>query len=260
MTNTKKIKDCLKKAKIRLLKMHYESKIGHIGGNLSAIDLMMYLHHEVMQKDDVFILSKGHAAGALYVTLWSLGELSEEELQEFHKDHTKMAGHPVSGWHPKIPVATGSLGHGFPVAAGMAFGKRLKNEKGRVFCLMSDGEWEEGSNWESLIFTTHHRLENLNILIDCNRLQAFGTTEDVASLEPLSSKLSAFGANIKELNGHNYESMIKAFFPLPKGPNFFICHTIKGHGVSFMEGRLEWHYLRMTEAQFQQAIKEMEAS
>ena len=139
--------------------MHYESRVGHLGGNLSALDALMTLHHHVMEHADTFILSKGHAAGALYITLWSLGLLRDEELETFHADGTLLAGHPVPGWSERIAFATGSLGHGFPVALGMALARHLNGEPGHVYCLTSDGEWQEGATWEALIFWAHRRLE-----------------------------------------------------------------------------------------------------
>ncbi len=162
------------KARLRLLRMHYESGVGHIGGNLSALDAMLYLHHYVMSTEDQFVLSKGHAAGALYVTLWSRGILKESDLRSFHKDGTLLSGHPPPGRLEDIPVATGSLGHGLPMACGMALARKLKNQPGKIFCLCSDGEWQEGSNWEALIFARHHQLSNLVVLVDVNGLQGLG--------------------------------------------------------------------------------------
>src|ERR1022692_1737015 len=154
--------DLLLKAKLRLLQMHYESGVGHIGGNLSCFDILMALYHNVLGPLDRFVLSKGHSAGALYVTLWSLGLLSDDDLKTFHKDGTRLSGHPPFRGIPEILFATGSLGHGLSLAAGLALAKKLKGEKGRLFCLASDGEWNEGSNWEALIFSHQHRL-NLSL-------------------------------------------------------------------------------------------------
>jgi transketolase len=162
--------DLVRKARARLLRMHYESKVGHIGGNLSALDVLLHLHVRVMTRDDAFVLSKGHSAGALYVTLWATGQITDAELTQFHQDGTKLAGHPVARWHPGIPFATGSLGHGLGLSAGVALGKRLRREAGNVYCLLSDGECEEGSTWEGLIFARHHALSNLVALIDANGL------------------------------------------------------------------------------------------
>ena len=160
-------------ARSRLLQMHYEASVGHIGGNLSALDAMLYLHHYVMSTEDQFVLSKGHAAGALYVTLWSRGILQESDLRSFHNDGTLLSGHPPPRRLEGVPVATGSLGHGLPMACGMALARKLRKQPGRIFCLCSDGEWQEGSNWEALIFARHHNLSHLVVLVDVNGLVCF---------------------------------------------------------------------------------------
>ena len=170
--------DLRRKAKLRLLQMHYESGVGHLGGNLSALDILLCLYHFTLHKDDLFVLSKGHGAGALYVALWSIGALTDDDLRQFHQDGTRLSGHPPAVGIPEIIFATGSLGHGLGLACGLALGKKLKGEAGRVFCLTSDGEWNEGSCWESLIFLTHHRLDNLTMIhqVASVDLQDFGTT------------------------------------------------------------------------------------
>lgn len=249
--------ETIRQAKLRLLKMHYESGVGHIGGNLSSLDLLMYLHHKVLNVNDVFVLSKGHSAGALYVTLWSVGHLTEDDLKMFHKDGTKLAGHPTPNWIPEIRFATGSLGHGLSLSAGVALGKKLKTEPGRVFCLLSDGELDEGSNWEGMIFSAHHKLENLTLIIDNNGLQGFGTVREVADLGSLTEKFRTFGFHTQEIDGHNLEEIAAAFSCSDKGPSVIIAHTRKGCGISFMENRMEWHYLPMTEAQYQQGVEEI---
>lgn len=191
--------------------MHFESGVGHIGGNLSSLDLLVYLHHRVLNENDVFVLSKGHSVGALYVTLWSLGKLSDEDLCQFHGEGTKLSGHPAPDWLPEIRCATGSLGHGLPLSAGLALGKNLKSESGRIFCLMSDGEWNEGSNWEAVIFAVQNRLERLTFIVDCNELQGFGTTKEVADLEPLIEKFRSFKLQVEEIDGHSIEEIAKVF-------------------------------------------------
>ncbi len=244
-------------ARCRLLRMHYEAGVGHIGGNLSALDVMLHLHHRVISEDDSFVLSKGHSVGALYVTLWSMGELSEENLREFHRDGTHLAGHPVQGWSARIPVATGSLGHGLPMAAGMALARRFHERPGRVYCLTSDGEWQEGSNWEALLFIHHHRLTNLTVVVDHNRLQGFGTTRRVASLEPLRPRFESFGLTVREGDGHDPETLNRL---LPRGDNdaaVVVLHTVKGKGVSFMEDRMEWHYLPLDDELYARAVSEV---
>jgi transketolase len=247
-----------RKAKTRLLTMHFESGVGHIGGNLSSLDLMLYLYHRVIQPCDVFVLSKGHSAGALYTTLWSIGRLSDEDLRQFHRDGTKLSGHPPVKGISDILFATGSLGHGLSLSAGMAMGKAFRSEPGQVFCLLSDGEWNEGSNWEALIFAAHHRLENLLLIIDANGLQGFGTTKDVADLGSLVDKFRAFGLSAEEIDGHDIDAIAGAFArDVRAGPRVIIARTRKGCGVSFMENKMEWHYLPMTPAQYQQALDEV---
>ena len=249
--------EVVRAAKLRLLQMHFESGVGHIGGNLSALDVLLCLHHRIMRPDDAFVLSKGHSAGALYVALWSCGALTDEDLRQFHKDATRLSGHPPVNRIPQIPFATGSLGHGLGLAAGLALGRKLQSLPGRVFCLMSDGEWNEGSCWESLIFISQQSLDNLVILVDANGLQGFGTTKEVADISPIAEKLRAFRIPTEEIDGHDLDTIHHALDREQSGPRAVVARTIKGHGVSFMENRMEWHYLPMTEAQFRQAVSEV---
>lgn len=253
------MEEIIRKTKARLLRMHFESGVGHIGGNLSALDMILYLHHRELGPDDVFILSKGHAAGALYAALWSLGRLTDDDLSRFHSEGTYLSGHPAPGWRADIPFATGSLGHGLSLACGLALGKRLKKGKGRVFCLLSDGEWNEGSTWEGLIFASHHGLE-LTALVDLNGLQGFGATAEVADLAPLAEKIRSFGADVRSIDGHDTNELAAALARRTKGPRVIVARTVKGHGVSFMENKMEWHYLAMTETQYRRALAEVEAS
>jgi transketolase len=239
--------------------MHYESGVGHIGGNLSCLDLMLVLHHDALRPSDQFVLSKGHAAGAYYVTLWTLGKLADDDLRQFHKDDTRLSGHPPAVGIDEILFATGSLGHGLGLSAGLALAKRLKREPGRVYCLMSDGEWNEGSCWEALIFARHHRLHNLTIIVDLNGMQGFGTTREVADLEPLADKFRAFRVPTEEIDGHDPAAIQEALRrPDGSGLHVVVARTRKGCGVSFMEDRMEWHYLPMSEPQYLQAIQEIE--
>jgi len=251
------LKEILRKARLRLLKMHFESGVGHIGGNLSALDMMLTLHHRVMGPDDEFVLSKGHAAGALYVTLWSMGRLSDEQLATFHRDATKLGGHPMPPGMLGIPFAVGSLGHGLGLAAGLALGNRLRGRSGRVFCLLSDGEWNEGSTWESLIFLAHHNLREVTLLVDLNGLQGFGSTAEVANLGSLTTKLKEFGIEVREVDGHNTEAIERALkAPSTSCPVAIVARTIKGYGVSFMENRMDWHYLPLSAKQYELAVEE----
>jgi transketolase len=239
--------------------MHFESGVGHIGGNLSALDILLTLHHCVMEPGDQFVLSKGHAAGALYATLWSLGVLGDEDLREFHRDGTRLSGHPPTQGIPWISFATGSLGHGFSLAGGLALGRRLRGEPGRVFCLTSDGEWNEGSTWEALIFSAHQQLTNLTVIVDLNGLQGFGTTQDVANLDPLVDKLRGFDVTAIEVDGHDHDGLADALGRPTVRPLLVVARTHKGRGVSFMEDRMDSHYLPLTEAQYHQALAEFAA-
>ncbi|MGA3318774.1 MAG: transketolase [Candidatus Korobacteraceae bacterium] len=249
--------DLRRKAKLRLLQMHYESGVGHLGGNLSALDILLCLYHFVLRKDDLFVLSKGHGAGALYVALWSIGALTDDDLRQFHKEGTRLSGHPPAFGIPEIVFATGSLGHGLGLACGLALGKKLKGEAGRVFCLTSDGEWNEGSCWESLIFLTHRGLDNLTMIVDCNGLQGFGTTREVANLEPLSEKFRAFGMDVLEVDGHAIQDIHAAVNQGHSRPLAVVAKTIKGCGVSFMENQMEWHYLPLSAQQYELACNEV---
>lgn len=251
----------LKQAKLRLLKMHFESQAGHIGGNLSCLDVMILLHHLYLNKDNnQFVLSKGHAAGALYIALWSRGVLTDEELRTFHGLSTKLAGHPPPNWLDEVAFATGSLGHGLSLAAGLAMGKKLQKLPGEVFCLTSDGEWQEGSTWEALIFLSHHKLNNITIIIDKNDLQGFGSTDEVASLADLSRKLKPFSIDLYEVDGHDLESIHAAIEKPQVRPKIIVLATTKGRGVSFMEHKMEWHYLPMKEHEYRLACEEVSKS
>jgi len=253
------LQDKLIFAKQRLLQMHYESGVGHIGGNLSVLDSMMIIFHEYLRSGDEFVLSKGHAAGALYTTLWSIGELTDKDLKTFHQDDTLLAAHPPAKGIKSIPFATGSLGHGFSLAAGTALGMKLKCSVSRVVCMTSDGEWQEGSTWEALIFSCHHKLTNLTVLVDHNELQGFGSTSDVASMSPLWEKLKEFDVNIQVVDGHDIDEIRSALDCEEEVFKIIILRTIKGSGVSFMEGKMEWHYLPLTEKQYLKAQFEIES-
>lgn len=248
--------DLFQRAKLRLLQMHYESKVGHIGGNLSSLDLLLSLYHFRLGRDDAFVLSKGHSAGALYITLWTKGALSDGDLRHFHGEGTRLSGHPPTQGIEEIIFATGSLGHGLSLASGLALAKRLRGESGRVFCLMSDGEWNEGSCWEALIFLVHQKLENLTFIVDRNGLQGFGRTRDVADLGSLAAKFRTFGVNTLEIDGHDAESICDAL-NCSQGPLAIVANTRKGYGISFMEDQVAWHYLPMSEEQYEQAVREV---
>lgn len=242
--------DALRTTKLRLLQLHHDANCGHLGGNFSCIDALMTLHHRVMGEDDRFVLSKGHSAGALYATLWSLGRISEAELLTFTRDDTLLPGHPSGTSIPGLLFSTGSLGHGPSLAAGLALAARHRGLDRQVFCLCSDGEWQEGSCWEALGFAVHQRLTNLNLIIDQNGLQGFGRTADVISCDDLTPRIAAFGADVRQADGHDPDAIASALAaPAESAPRVLILDTVKGRGLHF-EDRLESHYLPLSEAQY----------
>ena len=242
-----------KKAARRLLQMHYEARVGHLGGNLSSLPALYVLFNEILTADDAFVLSKGHSAGALYVALWSVGEVHDDDLKTFHADGTGLPGHPPIGGIQRIPFATGSLGHGLSLAAGLALGKKLQGLEGQVVCLTSDGEWQEGSTWEALIFAQHQKLSNVTILVDHNGLQGFGSTGEVASMNPLWEKLRGFEINTYVIDGHD-RCLIRETLEQAKGElSLIFLKTVKGKGVAVFENKMESHYLPLDQAAFEAA-------
>ena len=253
----------------KTLTMSYEAKGSHIGSCLSCVDILTVLYFKILNIDpanpladerDRFILSKGHAAASLYATLAQRGFFPEEILKKYSQDGEKLAGHPSRGCVPGVEVSSGSLGHGLPMAAGMALAAKRDKKSYRVFTLMSDGECDEGSVWEAALFSSHHKLDNLTVVIDRNQLQAFGRTSEVMELEPLAQKWQAFGWSTTEINGHDFTALEAALSGVPAAvgkPSVIIAHTIKGKGVSFMEDKLEWHYRNLTKEEYELAIKEV---
>ena len=252
----KDIKLQIIRAKKRLLEMHYKANAGHIGGNLSCMDATMLLFHKVMKQDDRFVLSKGHAVGTLYITLWSMGKLTETDLKSFSCDDTSLPGHPTTGL-PSVLFPTGSLGHGPSLAAGLALSALKQQKSHQVFCLCSDGEWQEGSCWEALIFATHQKLNNLTILIDQNRLQGFGETKDIISCENLNARLKAFCPGVLECDGHNAKEILeKLQSPRTEYPKIILLNTIKGKGTCY-EGQMESHYLPLSHENYTKAMEQL---
>ena len=176
----------------KFLRMHFDARAGHLGTGLSDIDVLTYLYRVWLRPSDQFILSKGHGASSLYATLHHVGQMSDDELSTYYQDGTLLPAHPAPCGARAIPVATGSLGHGLPIASGMAHSfKNLRCSEARVVCLLSDGDCNEGSTWEAALFAAHHGLDNLLVIIDANGLQGFGRSEDVLGLEPLVAKWRA---------------------------------------------------------------------
>jgi len=239
----------------------------HIGSVLSIADIIAVLYGAVMKyqaenpkwdKRDRFILSKGHAGAGIYAVLAECGFFEIEKLKQHYQNGSIFSGHVSHKGIPGVELSTGSLGHGLPVGAGMAYAAKLDDKKHRVFVLMSDGELDEGSNWEAMLFAAHHKLTNLTAIIDRNRLQSMESTEMTLALEPLTDKFLSFGWHVIEVDGHNHqqlESILKD--TNSKNPTVVIANTTKGKGVSFMENEVAWHYRTPTDELFQQAIDEL---
>jgi transketolase len=248
----------LRTTKLRLLQLHRDANCGHIGGNFSCIDAMMTLHHQVMGPHDRFVLSKGHSAGALYVTLWSQGKVTDQELQTFARDDSAFPGHPSGAGIPGLMFSTGSLGHGPSLAAGLALAARHQANGRQVYCLCSDGEWQEGSCWEALNFAIHQRLDNLTILVDQNGMQGFGSTAEVMSCDDLTPRFVAFGAHVQHIDGHDPHAICAALkAPAAGAPRVITLKTVKGRGLHF-EGLLESHYLPLSAAHYEAARSAIE--
>jgi transketolase len=241
------------------LRMHFEAHAGHLGTGLSDIDILVYVYKVWLRDGDQFILSKGHGASSLYATLHHFGRLSDDEFLTYYKDGTLLPAHPAPGAIPAIPAATGSLGHGLPIASGMAYTYRhLQQTKQRVACLVSDGECNSGALWEAALFAAHHRLDNLTVIVDANGLQGFGRTKDVLDLEPLADKWRAFGFRCEEVGGHDFSKLHEALQRAPDGrPTCVVARTVKGKGVTLMEDKLEWHYLPMSSEQYARALQDL---
>jgi transketolase len=253
-------KECLE----AVLRLHRKANAGHIGSSLSCLDILIYLHFARMGKSDRFVLSKGHGASALYAVLSKTGRIPERCLDTFYQDGTVLAAHPpCCGNEYGILFGTGSLGHGLSLATGIALARKYKRKKFSVYCVLSDGDCNEGSTWEAALFAAHHKLTNLYAIIDNNGIQAFGRTKDVLDLEPLSEKWKAFNFDVVVAeNGNSLESLDRAFSELDRksrtGPSCVIAKTTKGSGISFMEDSIAWHYRPMSEEEFELALEEVE--
>ncbi|MDA9890782.1 transketolase [Actinomycetota bacterium] len=226
---------------------------GHIGSTMSLIEILRVLFDDVMTFDPSFpmlpgrdrlILSKGHGCIALYVMLADKGFFSHEELATFCRYTSTLGGHPEHGHVPGVEASTGALGHGLAIGVGMAYAARLSESSHHVFVVMGDGELDEGSVWESALAAGHHRLDNLTVVVDYNKLQSYGPVAEVWDLEPLAAKWSAFGFDSAEVDGHDVAALQETLsLPSPsQRPRAIIAHTVKGRGISFAEGEPTWHH------------------
>jgi transketolase len=250
----------------RIIQMHRRGP--SVGSSLSAVDILTVLYFEVMDiktsddpERDRFILSKGHAASALYATLAEKGFIRDEILEDYLKDGSILYGHPVKGSLPGIEASTGSLGHGLPIAIGIAWAAKNDNKKFKVYVLVGDGECQEGSIWEAANLATRLKLDNLVVIIDANNLQGYERVDNIQSINTFKSKWQAFGWVTREVNGHNISELkdVLKNIPFDKGkPSLIVARTVKGKGIREMENKLEWHYFSVPEDKVKLFIDELE--
>jgi transketolase len=267
VTNSVDLIELSRAIRANSLRMVSRAKASHIASALSSADILATLYGKVMHYDsnqpnysdrDRFILSKGHACVAVYATLAEAGFIKFEELLTYGDNESRLMNH-VSHKVPGVEFSTGSLGHGLPFGAGKALVCKKAKKTWRVFVLLGDGEMDEGSNWEALMFAAHHNLNNLTMIIDCNNLQSLTTVKDTLSLEPLADKLSSFGWDCVDIDGHNFLQLEQALsYSHDLKPRAVIARTIKGKGVSFMEHSVDWHYKNPSSQELEMALAELD--
>lgn len=252
------------------LRMTSAGGSSHIGSILSMADILAVLYGEVLCVDpasptwpdrDRFILSKGHGGAGVYAALAERGFFPVKELERHYQDGSHLSGHVSHRGVPGVELSTGSLGHGLPVGVGMALAAKLGSRAHRVFVLLSDGECDEGSNWEAILFAAHHRLANLVAIVDYNKVQSLDTVARTLALEPFAEKWRSFGWAVRECDGHDHLALLDAFAALPfeaERPSVILAHTVKGRGVSFMEHSVLWHYRTARGDEFDRALEELE--
>jgi transketolase len=267
--NINSLKEKARILRIAILKMLTEAGSGHTGGSLSAADIATALYFYKMRhnpKDpkwkerDRFILSKGHAAPLLYAALALSGYFDEQLLKTLRKLGSPLQGHPCSKTLPGVEISTGSLGQGLSIANGIAMGLKLDGLSSRVYCLLGDGEIQEGQVWEAAMTAAHYRLDNLCAIIDNNGLQIDGHCSDVMSIEPIVNKWEAFGWHVIDINGHDMKAILNAFDEAERvksKPTMIVARTVKGKGVSFFEGKVQYHGIAPSREELERALKEL---
>lgn len=253
------------------VQMVAQANASHLGGALSMADLVAVLYSDVLlirPKDprwadrDRLLLSKGHSCTTLYAALALRGFFDREELETFGRDGSRLMAH-ISHKVPGVEFSTGSLGHGLPFGCGKALAAKRRGATWRTFVVLSDGELDEGSNWEAILFAPHHRLDNLVAIVDYNKIQSLGAVSDVLSLDPLADKFRSFGWAVREVDGHDHRLIREALNSVPwqpGRPSALIAHTVKGKGVDFMEGNLQWHYSSPKGEQVESALRQLDRS
>ena len=268
MTNFEDIEQLALKIRKNAVNMTSAGGSSHIGSILSIADILAVLYGSVMNYKadepkwkgrDRFILSKGHAGAGVYAALAESGFMPVEKLRTHYQDGSDLSGHVSHKGIPGVEFSTGSLGHGLPVATGMALAAKINRDKHNIYVLMSDGECDEGSNWEAALFAPHHKLDNLVVIIDRNKLQSIHSTEDTLSLEPFVDKWQAFGWNVVDVDGHDHQKLLDACGSMVTGkPLCIIANTTKGKGVSFMEDNILWHYRSPQGEEYNAAMQELD--
>lgn len=258
------LENIAKKIRSHTLKIANTSKGPHIGTALSCVDILTQLYFKSLNitdykniDRDIFIMSKGHGAMALYSTLYEKGLLSEEELFSYYQNGGRLPAHLDKNTNQAIEVSSGSLGHGLPQALGFANSKKLKGVDSKVYVLMGDGETQEGSVWEAAMLAPKMDLDNLTVLIDFNNLQGYGRPTELVSFESLEAKFKSFNWDVFRVNGHSFEELDTALRAQCNQPKVIICDTLKGKGVSFMENELKWHYFIVTDEILKDALAEI---
>ena len=247
-----------KEARKKVLELIYKAQTSHIGSNFSCIDIMTLLFEKMNLDKDKFVLSKGWVAASLYYFLWRKDRITEKELNSFCQPESKFIG-LAENITKDIMIAGGSMGLGLPGAVGLALSKKMKKEAGKVYCLMSDGEMQCGTTWESAMIASHHNLNNLVVIVDSNGLQAMGSTDQILNIEPLENKWRVFGWHTDVVNGHDFDA-IEESFNLPEDttqPQIIITRTVKGKGVSFMANENLYHYKQLSEEEYLKALAEL---
>lgn len=247
----------LKKIRKKILKLIYSSKASHLGSSFSCVDIIFVLYKFFIKKKNIFILSKGHACLAYYCVLKEFDYISSRALNSFGKNNSILMGH-ASHKVPGIDFSTGSLGHGIPYATGRALAEKINKTNNNIYVLISDGELNEGTTWESLLFASFHNLNNLFVIIDYNKIQSIDLTKNILKLEPLIMKFKSFNCSTKIINGHNINQIYQSLLKKDKNkPTVIIANTVKGKGVSFFENKVLWHYRSPNKTELKLAIKEL---
>lgn len=268
MTEVETLAEAARKLRTHAVHMVHRSNASHLGSCLSLADILACLYWQALRVDperpewedrDRFLLSKGHAAAILYATLAERGYFPVQELDTYCMAGSRLTGHVTSGV-PGVEFSAGSLGHALPVGCGIALAARRAAQSFRTIVVVSDGELDEGSNWEAILFAAHHKLDNLTLIVDYNKIQSFGSVEEVLDLAPLADKFRAFRWAVREVDGHDLGQLSGTFASLPLQPGrptAIVAHTVKGKGVSFMENTLAWHYKCPSAEQMQAALREL---